>query len=199
MTIRGKIGSLVFALVALGGFIVTLVSFSPAANAATGDMNEVLRINDTRTVGMVFASNVQEQLEFIAPNLPFHEEEGVFDPAANSEVITVGLLELEELRMLSQLAPLAAISADTVKFISSPAFDDEPIDMFGDKAVCIAAATVQSFIDEYGINATEADYAAIRDVLANKFTGMPVDTITAAVWLAVDGGHGACGVDVSKI
>ena len=58
---------------------------------------------------------------------------------------------------------------------------------------------MQGFIDQYTIDATQADYAVMRDVLVNEFVGIPAETITAAFWQAIDGGHGACGIDTRFI
>lgn len=195
MTNKKFVGFLAALAIGIMALITGAVMNAGSASAATGDMNEVLKIKDTKTVAMIFASNVQEQLAFIDPSLPFDEEEGAFDPAANPEVITVGLNKMEGLRMQSQLAPLVSIAASAVKYVG----EHTSIGMFGSKAACITAATAQEFIDQYDIDATQADYVAMRDVLANEFVGIPESTITAAFWQAIEGGHGACGIDTSHI
>ncbi len=179
------------------------------AQAATGDMNEVIRINDTPTlVKNVYEREVQEEFAFLDSSLPFKNVTGVVgEESENGFMITISMSKMEGLRTQSHLAPLASIAASTALYVGAPKsgeapnlFEEEPTLALPDETTaCIAAAATSTIIDEHKVIVTDADIVAMHDAIAAEFSLAPADVITKAFWRGYDARYAACGIDTSLI
>lgn len=174
------------------------------AQAATGDMNEVIKLNDTPTlVKSVYEPEIQRQLAFLDGNLPFENVTGVVGEQSPFTIV-IGLSKMEGLRTQSALAPLASIATSTALYIGAPKSgelsNNEPTMALPDETTaCLAAAVTGTIIDEHKVIVTDADITAMHNAVAAEFQAAPADVITKSFWRGYDGSYAACGIDTSLI
>lgn len=156
-------------LVATIAAFVSLGTLPATVSAATGDMNEVLRINDTPTVVRIFEDYIVDRLEY-KDGLPFENIHGAADPAPvrAADKIPVILNVMNGLRTQSQLAPLASIgmqlmavsNGDTDGDLSTIDLDESDIRFIG--------RLVGEFVKDYSVTVTDADTAALHRTVLNE-------------------------------
>lgn len=145
--------------------IVAFVAPTATVSAATGDMNEVLKVNDTPTVIRILQDNLADQLKVAPDFFPYETLEGVADPAAvrANHKIPVVLNQIDGLRTQSALAPLVSLSVSTLAFLDGDTDDDlATLDMNEDDFRWVGGQ-VGTFAKKFNVVVGPADRAALLD------------------------------------
>lgn len=176
-------------------FIAAMAFIAPTAtaSAATGDMNEVLKINDTPTVIRIFQDNLAQQLGVDSDFFPYETLEGAADPVAAraAHKVPVVLNQIDGLRTQSALAPLVSLSINTLAFLDGDVDGDmATLDMNASDIEWVGKQT-GTFAKKFGVVVSPADMATLRTTAVDE-AAMPGDLLQALEFSAAfDAGYNA--------
>lgn len=185
-----------FAII-LFAFAVAVAGLPSCAQATTGGVNDYIEMSSTDTLIKVYYMNsINEQLYAATGSLPWNIVDGAIGQTDDPTMITISTNEMNGLRTHSQLAPLAAMASQVVKYLGSPAYDGKPVASTMDQSVCAVGAIVKGFLYEFRSTATASDIAMMHEVVIDGFSpAVAVDsTVAESFDLGLSKGFNACGI-----
>ncbi len=160
--------------------VVATMAQTPVASAATGYMEDTLPIQSAAELTNMFENSIDRQLAGRV-HIQWINVLGTDDQAAAQAAyptaVVVDMESVAELRVSSQLAPLAQITIQVIKFLDGQT-GIEPIVSAMDGAAYFVGATIKGFADGFRATVPDQDLAALNQVVIDGVSASEVTVPT---------------------